>query len=75
MSKDRLNLAYQVRKARSEARLTQEELGAMIGTYNVQVSRFENGRRKLEIKWLQRIADATNHELVIGLIPRNPPHP
>lgn len=68
---DRLNLAYQVRKARQDARLTQVELGEMIGANFVQVSRFENGRRKLSVKWLQRIADATNTQLVVALIPRN----
>lgn len=70
-----INLAYQARKARQKANLTQEQLAKMIGTTFVQVSRWENGKRPLSMKWLQKIAKATNHELVVAIIPNTNPQP
>lgn len=70
---DRLNLPYQIRKARMDAGLTQVELGKLIGASDIQISRFENGHKQLSISWLQKIADATNGELVVAIIPRPQP--
>jgi len=67
---DKLNLPYQMRKARQQAGLTQVQLGKKIGANYVQVSWFENGRRPLSIRWLQKIAIATNTELVVALVPQ-----
>lgn len=39
-------------------RLTQEELGALVGTTGSVISLLENGERALSAKWLRRLAPA-----------------
>lgn len=47
-------------KARTAAGLTQEDLGRLAGTSQVQIGRLEAGKRKLTKEWAQRLAPFLN---------------
>lgn len=66
----RSNIAHQVKKAREAAGLSQEQLAYILNTNNIYISLMENAKRPVSIKWLKKIAIATQHELVIALMPK-----
>lgn len=66
----RSNIAHQVKKAREAAGLSQEQLAYILNTNNIYISLMENAKRPVSIKWLKKIAIATEHELVIALMPK-----
>lgn len=47
-----------IREIRLERGLSQEQLGAMVGTGNQQISKIERGRLRLSEPWMNRIAAA-----------------
>lgn len=47
-----------IRKLRDDRNLTQEELADLVGTSFQQISRLENGNRKLSQEWMHRIGRA-----------------
>ncbi len=58
MAKDAL--ANHLRAWREFRQLTQDELGARIGTTGSVISLLENGHRQLSLKWLYKLAPALN---------------
>lgn len=67
------NIPYQIKAARERAGLTQQQLAYVLDTNNIYVSLMENGRRPVSMKWLEKIAIATESELVVALIPKEEP--
>lgn len=51
-------LGRQVRSAREQARLTQEELAQRLGLTRTSVTNIEQGRQKIQVHTLYAIADA-----------------
>ena len=49
-----------IRELRKKARMTQGELGHMVGLHQTQIGNIENGSRNLTIEWARRIARALN---------------
>lgn len=49
------NRIYELRRA---AKLSQEELGNLVGCSKMHISGLERGKRELTLRWMQRIADA-----------------
>ena len=47
-----------IKKLREAAGLSSNELAARVGTSGAQMSRLENGERRLTVEWMQRIAKA-----------------
>lgn len=47
-----------LRQLRKQARLTQTELGELVGLHQTQIGNLENGSRNLTIEWARRIAKA-----------------
>jgi transcriptional regulator with XRE-family HTH domain len=43
---------------RKKLNLTLQEVADKVGTSNVQISRFETGKRKLSLDWLLRLCEA-----------------
>jgi transcriptional regulator with XRE-family HTH domain len=63
-TKDELSaLAKRIRKARTNAHLSQYDLGNSIGISDKSISSYEKGRSQPPLKNLQKIADATRHPL------------
>ena len=56
-------LARRIRSARTNAHLSQEELGKSIGVSDKSVSAYEQGRSLPPITKLKKIAEYTNHPL------------
>jgi transcriptional regulator with XRE-family HTH domain len=56
-------LARRISTARTNAHLSQHELGANIGVSDKSISAYEKGRSQPPLKNLQKIADATYHPL------------
>ena len=56
-------LAKRIRSARTNAHLSQHELGANIGVSDKSISAYEKGRSQPPLDNLQKIASATNHPL------------
>ena len=56
-------------RLRMAARLTQQELADLIGTDQANIARLETGRSLATSRTLERIADATGHELMIDFRP------
>jgi transcriptional regulator with XRE-family HTH domain len=56
-------------KARTAAKLSQEEVANRMGTTESVISRLESGRSKPSTRTLERYAKATGHRLVIHLQP------
>ena len=57
------DLARRISSARTNAHLSQQELGASIGVSDKSISAYEKGRSQPPLKNLQKIADATHHPL------------
>ena len=55
-------------RARTEAKLTQAELAARIGTTQSAIARLEGGRVSPSVTTLKRYAEATGHRLQIGFV-------
>lgn len=53
-------MANNLRYYREKIGLKQEQLGDLVNTSNVQISRLENGERKLSLEWLERLAPHLN---------------
>lgn len=60
-------LAYRMRLARMEAKLTQKELSEKTGVYQADISKLERGLGNPSISTLERLADGLNMELFIDL--------
>ena len=56
-------------RARTTARLTQEELARRLGTTQSAIARLEGGRVSPSCATLRRYAEATGTRLAVGLIP------
>lgn len=56
-------LAKRISNARTNAHLSQHELGTNIGISDKSISAYEKGRTQPPLKNLQKIADATQHPL------------
>lgn len=67
-------LASALIKARTQAKLTQEQLAEKMGTTQATIARLESGRQMPNTKTLQRIAEATGTKLRIIFEPENPCH-
>ena len=60
-------------RARKEAHLTQEDLGARAGVTQSTISMYESGHREPSIAMLQKLIRAAGRVLVIGLEPSQGP--
>jgi len=58
-----------IARLRTAARLTQSELGSLIGTDQANIARLETGRSLATSRTLERIAEATGHQLAIDFRP------
>lgn len=56
-------LGQQIKAARLEEGLSQEELASILGTNKGNISRIESGRQNLTFEFLQRIASALNRSV------------
>jgi transcriptional regulator with XRE-family HTH domain len=59
-------VAAAILKARTRAGLTQEELAKRLHTDQGNIARLERSRSQATVRTLRRIADATEHELIIN---------
>jgi DNA-binding transcriptional regulator YiaG len=69
----RLNaaIAREIHALRKKARLTQQELAALVGTTGSVISRLEDDDYEgHSLKMLQRISSALNRRLVVRFLPR-----
>ena len=71
----RVNTATTLRRARSEARLSQTELAARIGTSQATISAYECGRKIPSVETLSRLLAATGHTLAVEPAPRTAGEP
>lgn len=62
-SKTLNDLAKRIKSARSNAHLSQHELGDSIGVSDKSISAYEKGRSQPPLDNLQKIAEATAHPL------------
>ena len=53
-----LTIGENIRKFRTELKLTQKELGEAIGTTQQMIAQYENGRRRPKVETLNKIAKA-----------------
>ncbi len=71
---DDLELEYTIKSAiirlRAEKGLSQEELANLIGTKQSAIARLENGQYNPSVRFLNRIAKATDKELIISFKPK-----
>lgn len=58
-------LAYSMRLARMEAKLTQKELSEKTGVYQADISKLERGLGNPSVSTLERLAEGLNMELMI----------
>ena len=66
--KEKMRLAWQIRRLRERAGLTQEQLAKAIGTSRTAITRMENeGYDRYSLHSLRRVAEALDAELVVGL--------
>ena len=63
--------AEELIRARTRAKLTQEQVAAKMGTTQTAIARLESGREMPSSRTLQKYADATGHELSIMLRSRS----
>ena len=66
-----IDVGLEILCARLDADLTQTQLAKKLGTKQPSVARVERGRVLASIPFLSRIAKATNHTLVISLLPKD----
>jgi phage-related protein/DNA-binding XRE family transcriptional regulator len=59
-------IAWLLIKYRMDKGLTQEELAALVGTSNSQISRIESGRHRTNLDTLLRIARALDLKMILG---------
>lgn len=59
-----------LKKMRKLRKLSQEELGNMVGASKMQIWRLERGDRQLTQKWLEKISKALNCS-VLDILPEN----
>jgi DNA-binding XRE family transcriptional regulator len=64
-SKARLNLAMEVYRMRTEAGISQTELARRLGISQPAISAIERGAKTPTVPTLERIAEATGHEMQI----------
>lgn len=69
------NIGQKIRQLRTDAGLTQEELGKKIGYSAMGVSYLEKGLRKMKLEDLQNIAHALDADINILLQPVTQPAP
>jgi predicted nucleotidyltransferase/DNA-binding XRE family transcriptional regulator len=58
-----------LRRARTEARLSQTELAARAGVAQPVISAYESGRREPSLPMLTKLVEATGHRMRIQLVP------
>jgi predicted nucleotidyltransferase/DNA-binding XRE family transcriptional regulator len=58
-----------LRRARTEARLSQTELAARAGVAQPVISAYESGRREPSLPMLTKLVEATGHRMRIQLLP------
>jgi hypothetical protein len=58
-----------LRRARTEARLSQTELAARAGVAQPVISAYESGRREPSLPTLTKLVEATGHRMRIQLLP------
>ncbi len=66
--KQKLNLGFQIFRAREKAGLTQSELAKRISTKQSNISRLEEGNYNFTVAMLDKIAAALNVEVEIKLV-------
>ena len=66
-----IDVGLEIRCARLDADLTQTQLAKRLGTKQPSGARAERGRVLASIPFLARIAKATDHTLVITLLPKD----
>ncbi len=59
-------------KARAQANLTQKEMAKRCGVKQSNISRLESGKANPTIKFLQRVADSIDCDLVVEFRKREP---
>jgi transcriptional regulator with XRE-family HTH domain len=64
-------VAAEVIRARTRAHLTQAELARKIGTKKPAISRIESPGYQASIATLRKVADATDSELQIRIVPKS----
>lgn len=63
------DLGLQVCELRIKAGMTQNDLAKKIGTKQSAIARLENGSSWPSVRFLQKIADALNKDIIIKLQP------
>ena len=66
---DEFSLVAELIKARTDARLTQEEVARRMNTTQAVIARLEGGGREPSTRTLRRFAKATGHRLKISFLP------
>jgi len=67
---DSIMVGQKIKEAREAANLTLEELGLKIGMPKTNLSRLENGKHKINVETIDKIAQALNCDLKIELEPK-----
>jgi predicted nucleotidyltransferase/DNA-binding XRE family transcriptional regulator len=62
-----INIGALIRRARTEARLTQAVVAKRAGVVQSVISVYENGQRTPTVPMLERLIRATGHDLIIDL--------
>ncbi|WP_297022434.1 helix-turn-helix domain-containing protein [Thalassospira sp.] len=63
-----------IKKKRKARGLTLKQLAEIVGVSNQQISHLENGRRRLSVEWLLRIAEALECQPSDLLVEPGKPH-
>ncbi|MDD3521159.1 MAG: helix-turn-helix transcriptional regulator [Actinomycetota bacterium] len=64
---EKFKIGILLRKARKEAKMTQDELASLIKTKKASISRLENHSQDIKLSTLIKIAAALNKQLKISL--------
>ena len=67
-----VDVGIEILGARLDADLTQAQLAKKLGTKQPSVARVERGKVLASLPFLQRIANATKHRLVVKLVGCSP---
>jgi transcriptional regulator with XRE-family HTH domain len=62
--RDRRVFLRLLRRVRIEAKLTQKELAQMLGVTQARISKYEQGKRRIDMLELKRICDAADLSLI-----------